>query len=360
MFLAELRLENFRAFPSLEMALSSGINLFTGANGAGKTSILEAVYLLSHARSFRGANRDVLLREGQSELSVFGRLLAGAEVQHRLGLVRTGSRWQARIDGSQPQSLMELLRLCAVVCFEPGSHALISGTAAERRSFLDWGLFHVEQDFTAQWRRHQRALKQRNALLRQSPRGSELEPWDIELAGAAVVLADHRARYIDALRPYLVGLAGLFLHELGDVQLNFEQGWNTDMPLLERLRNSHSRDIARGFTSVGAHRADWSLRFELASRREHLSRGQEKLCALACLLAQAQHLADAKGDWPIICLDDLASELDAEHQLLVVKSLGQEAQILITGTETPAALAPLIASGAVRTFHVERGLVTSP
>ena len=360
MFLAELRLENFRAFPSLEMALSSGINLFTGANGAGKTSILEAVYLLSHARSFRGANRDVLLREGQSELSVFGRLLAGAEVQHRLGLVRTGSRWQARIDGSQPQSLMELLRLCAVVCFEPGSHALISGTAAERRSFLDWGLFHVEQDFTAQWRRHQRALKQRNALLRQSPRGSELEPWDIELAGAAVVLADHRARYIDALRPYLVGLAGLFLHELGDVQLNFEQGWNTEMPLLERLRNSHSRDIARGFTSVGAHRADWSLRFELASRREHLSRGQEKLCALACLLAQAQHLADAKGDWPIICLDDLASELDAEHQSLVVKSLGQEAQILITGTETPAALAPLIASGAVRTFHVERGSVTSP
>ncbi len=360
MFLAELRLENFRAFPSLEMALSSGINLFTGANGAGKTSILEAVYLLSHARSFRGANRDVLLREGQSELSVFGRLLAGAEVQHRLGLVRTASRWQARIDGSQPQSLMELLRLCAVVCFEPGSHALISGAAAERRSFLDWGLFHVEQDFTAQWRRHQRALKQRNALLRQSPRGSELEPWDIELAGAAVVLADHRARYIDALRPYLVALAGLFLHELGDVQLNFEQGWNTDMPLLERLRNSHSRDIARGFTSVGAHRADWSLRFELASRREHLSRGQEKLCALACLLAQAQHLADAKGDWPIICLDDLASELDAEHQSLVVKSLGQEAQILITGTETPAALAPLIASGAVRRFHVERGSMTSP
>ena len=360
MRLAELRLENFRVFSTLEIALSPGINLFTGANGAGKTSILEAVHLLSHARSFRSSHRDVLLRDGQTELSVFGRLLTGAGVQHRLGLVRTGARWQARIDGGQRQSLTELLRLCAVVCFEPGSHALISGAAAERRSFLDWGLFHVEQDFTALWRRHQRALKQRNALLRQSPRASELEPWDIELAAAAVVLADYRARYLDALRPYLVGLAGLFLNELGDVQLNFEQGWSADMPLLERLRNNHARDIARGFTSAGAHRADWSLRFELASRREHLSRGQEKLCALACLLAQAQHLAEARGDWPIICLDDLASELDTEHQFLVVKSLGQEAQILITGTETPASLAPLIASGAVRRFHVERGSVTSP
>lgn len=358
MRLTELRLENFRVFPSLEIGLSPGINLFTGANGAGKTSILEAVYLLSHARSFRSANRDVLLREGQSELSVFGRLLAGADVQHRLGLVRTGARWQARIDGSQPQRLTELLRLCAVVCFEPGSHALISGPASERRSFLDWGLFHVEQNFTAQWRRHQRALKQRNALLRQSPRASELEPWDIELADAAVVLADYRGRYLDALRPYIVALAGMFLNELGDVQLSFEQGWNSERSLLEQLQQNHARDIARGFTSAGAHRTDWSLLFGGASKREHLSRGQEKLCALACLLAQAQHLACLKGDWPIICLDDLASELDIEHQALVVKSLGEDAQILITGTETPAALAPLIEEGALRRFHVERGLVT--
>ncbi|QBB68908.1 DNA replication/repair protein RecF [Pseudolysobacter antarcticus] len=359
MRLAELRLENFRVFSSLDITLSPGINLFTGGNGAGKTSILEAVHLLSHARSFRSANRDVLLQEGQSHLSVFGQLLTGADVQHRLGLLRTGARWQSRIDGTQPQSLTELLRLCAVVCFEPGSHALISGPAAERRSFLDWGLFHVEQDFTLQWRRHQRALKQRNALLRQSPRESELGPWDIELAGAAVVLADYRARYLDALRPYLVGLASTFLSELGAVQLSFDPGWNADMSLLERLQQNYARDIARGFTSAGAHRADWSLRFDLASKREHLSRGQEKLCALACLLAQAQHLAHTKGDWPIICLDDLASELDAEHQALVVKSLGLDAQILITGTETPVALAPLIVDGAVRRFHVERGSVTA-
>jgi DNA replication and repair protein RecF len=355
--LAELRLESFRLFASLEIALSPGVNLFTGRNGVGKTSILEAVHLLSHARSFRSANRDVLLREGQSELSVFGRLLTVADIQHRLGLMRSGTRWQARIDGAQPHSLTELLRLCAVVCFEPGSHALISGPAAERRSFLDWGLFHVEQNFTLQWRRHQRALKQRNALLRQSPRPSDLEPWDIELADAAVILSDYRERYVDALRPYLVGLASVFLVELGDVQLNFEPGWNAEIPLFERFQQNHARDIARGFTSVGAHRADWSLRFELATKREHLSRGQEKLCALACLLAQAQHLASTKGDWPIICLDDLASELDIEHQALVVGALGQDAQILITGTEAPAALTALIEDGAVRRFHVEHSSV---
>lgn len=359
MRLLELRLENFRAFSTLELTLSPGLNLFTGANGAGKTSVLEAVHLLSHARSFRSANRDVLLQEGRSEFSVFGRLETITSSQHRLGLVRGVGRWQARIDGKPPQNLIELLRLCAVVCFEPGSHALISGPSAERRAFLDWGLFHVEQDFIPLWRRHQRALKQRNALLRQSPRITELAPWDSELAAAAEVLDTYRSNYLESLRPYIAELTSDFLRELGVVQLSFERGWNTAATLLDTLQKNYARDVARGFTTVGAHRADWILRFAGATKREHLSRGQEKLCALACLLAQAQHYAAVRGDWPIVCLDDFASELDQEHQALVVQALSVDAQIFITGTEIPKALATLIAQRRVQKFHVKHASVIS-
>jgi DNA replication and repair protein RecF len=121
------------------------------------------------------------------------------------------------------------------------------------------------------------------------------------------------------------------------------------------LREQRGRDLARGHTTLGAHRADWSVGFEHAPLREHLSRGQEKLAALACVLAQAALYARQRGDWPVVCLDDLASELDQVHQAAVVAQLREAgAQVLLTGTELPGALQGIPA----RLFHVEQGLIS--
>lgn len=355
MYLAELRLENLRLFESLELRFDPGINLFTGANGAGKTSILESVYVLSHGRSFRTANRDVLGRLGGGAVSVFGHVVVATGTGRRVGLQRQGTRWLARIDGQAPGSLTDLLREIAVTCFEPGSHALISGSSQERRSFIDWALFHVEPEFLNVSRRYLRALKQRNALLRVGARRADFEPWEIELAAAGEQVTVLRQRYLDGWRPVLVATVAEFLGELGAARLDFKPGWDLRIGLAEALAEAREHDLARGFSTLGPHRADWSLRFERAPQREHLSRGQEKLCALACVLAQSQRFADQTGEWPIVCLDDLASELDIPHQALVVARLAASgAQVLVTGTVVPATLADV----PHRRFHVEQGLIS--
>ena len=356
MRLDQLRIHGLRCLTDVSVALDPAINVFVGANGAGKTSVLEAVFLLSHARSFRSGAAEALLQRGTPGLSIFAELRHSDDRAFRLGLGRSGSRWEAKLDGDAV-AIGQLVRECAVVCFEPGSHALIAGAAEERRRYLDWGVFHVEQDFLSSWRRYQRALKQRNSLLRSTttPTDELFAPWEAELAQTAHHIDDLRRTYLDLLRPTLLASAAGLLPELGALELRYRRGWSDDRELSQQLRELRSRDLARGHTTLGSHRADWSIAFERAPLREHLSRGQEKLTALACVLAQAELYAQCRGEWPVVCLDDLASELDQSHQAAVVAQLSAaRAQVLLTGTEVPQALQSLPS----RVFHVEQGQLT--
>jgi DNA replication and repair protein RecF len=354
MRLERLRIAHLRCLEALEVQPGPGLNCLVGPNGAGKTSVLEAAYLLSHARSFRAGSREALLQRGASSLHVYGAIVHERQVDH-LGLAREAGRWQARVNG-QAARLGELVRACAVVCFEPGTHALIAGPAEERRRFLDWGVFHVEHDFLGLWRRYRRALKQRNALMRapRAPRAAELAPWEDELQVTGEPIARMRSRYAGAVQTELARVFRRLLPELGELSLDYDRGWDDALPLGEVLCANRDRDRVRGHTTQGIHRADWRLRFAQAPRREHLSRGQEKLCALGCVLAQAHLFAHENGEWPIMCLDDLASELDAPHQTAVVALLAQaDAQVWVTGTHRPEALS----ERETRMFHVEHGHV---
>lgn len=357
MRLDTLRIQGLRCLADVSATLDPAINVFVGANGAGKTSLLEAVFLLSHARSFRSGTKEALLQRGGSQMSIF------AEVCHvdghigRLGLGRDGIRWQARLDGA-PITLGEMVQECAVVCFEPGSHALIAGGAEERRRYLDWGVFHVEHDFLAHWRRYQRALKQRNSLLRATTPASDalFDPWEVELAQSAERIDYLRSTYLNLLRPHLLATANGLLPEMGALELRYRRGWPDEFELQQQLRELRGRDLSRGHTTIGPHRADWTISYEQAPLREHLSRGQEKLTALTCMLAQAALYAEHHQEWPIVCLDDLASELDQAHQQAVVTQLlSANAQVLLTGTDLPQALQALPA----KVFHVEQGRLTS-
>lgn len=355
MKLERLRIQGLRCLADVQLELFDGLHLLTGANGAGKTSVLEAAFLLSHGRSFRSGGRDALLQRGEESLSVFGEWRHADERVARLGLGRRGARWEARVDGERA-SLGQLVHECAVVCFEPGSHALIAGAADERRRFLDWGVFHVEHEFLRTWRRYQRALKQRNSLLRQaSETSAELFlPWEAELDAAACLIDRWRQDYLMQWLPHLQGQAGQLLPELGAVSCRYRRGWPEERSLAEHLAEQRARDTARGHTTAGVHRADWSLAFEHAPLREHLSRGQEKLTALSCLLAQAARLAEHRGDWPLVCLDDLASELDLDHQAALLDQLqASGAQVLVTGTDMPQPMTRL----PVHVFHVEHGQI---
>ena len=356
MRLDQLHVRNLRCLVDVDIELDSGINAFVGPNGAGKTSILEAVFMLSHARSFRSGAKDALLQRGADQLSVYTELVRADEHVSRLGLGRRGSRWEARVDG-ESVAIGQLVRECAVVCFEPGSHALVAGGAEERRRYLDWGVFHVEHDFLSVWRRYQRALKQRNSLLRSGVGVADelFIPWERELAQNAHQIDQYRQTYLQRLRPKLLSSVRALLPELGSFELRFRRGWSDTEDLADQLSHNRGRDLARGHTTLGAHRADWSITFEQAPLREHLSRGQEKLTAMGCMLAQAALFTEQRGECPIVCLDDLASELDEAHQASVVGELiAAGVQVLLTGTELPTALK----TTSSRVFHVEQGHVS--
>lgn len=266
----------------------------------------------------------------------------------------SASRWRA---GGHLGALCEAL---AVVSFEPGSHALVDGPSEGRRRYLDWGLFHVEReerggDFLQHWRRHARALKQRNALLRLRRPDSQLDAWEQELAQAGEALTTQREAHVARLQPHLDAMVEALLPGAGAGQLSLAPGWRRqELSLLDALLLSRDRDLAQGHTSVGPHRADLRLDLRDLPGRDGLSRGQAKLAALALLLAQAAHLASLDGHWPVLQLDDLASELDRHHQLRVLQALhASGAQVLVTGTEPPAVLQALDAP--IAWFHVEHG-----
>jgi len=357
MELRELRLTNVRNVVGAEIALAPGVSEFVGSNGAGKTSILESVYMLSHGRSFRSVKRESLIRFGEQSLEVFA-VIETRGMHRRVGLSRRRGDWEARLDGIEIGTLAELLREVAVVCFEPGSHALISGPAEERRHFVDWALFHVEPSYVDVARRYRRALSQRNALLRQGGTDHDLDLWDRELEKTATVIGKWRDDYLALLGPTIDQLAAALAPELGTPEVSYSRGWNAERTLSNALLERRTRDRERAHTSVGPHRADWRVTFAAAPEREHLSRGQEKLAALICLLAQAQLFKRQLGKWPVVCLDDLASELDSQHQRSVLMWLDSiEAQILITGT---AALPPNKLRNRNHTlFHVEQGRVST-
>ena len=351
-----LDLQDIRSIHEARVTPGPGLNLLLGENGAGKTSVLEALHLLGYGRSFRGRVRDGLIRTGADALQVYAEWQDGAGSPRRVGLRHSGGDWTGRLDGEDVAQLGDLCAAVAVITFEPTSHALVSGGGEPRRRYLDWGLFHVEHGYLNRWRRYMRALKQRNALLKARNAGSQLDAWDHEFAEAGEPLQRHREAYMAALLPHLQAVTEQLLPSFGIAAFDLQAGWKqAQMSLADALLLNRERDLALGHTGVGPHRADWRVDFVARPEREPYSRGQAKLVALACLLAQARHLHEARGEWPVILLDDFASELDARHRQRVLDQLeAVGAQVFLTGVDA----LPEVANKNVVMFHVEHGQIS--
>jgi DNA replication and repair protein RecF len=353
MRLRALRIVGLRCIAEARLEVEGDLVVLRGRNGAGKSSVLEAIHLLGYGRSFRGGGVEALIRRGA------GRLAVAAAVERGGGLLRAAWSWghgvgEARLQGARCRQA-ELLRAFRVLTQHPESHVLVQGPREERRRFLDWLMFHVEPSFLAAWREFRRALRQRNAAIREMAEDRALAAWEPRLSASGEWIARCRRAWLERLSAPFAEIAGLLAPELSAPELVAVDGWPPGWGLQEFLVRRRSHDRLRGRTEAGPHRGGFELRWD-GLGGERLSRGQAKLAALSLLLAAAELLRDSDGEMPILLLDDFAAELDRERQEAVVERLAASpAQVWITLTEVPESLRRWPRSASW--FHVEQGAI---
>lgn len=335
-------------------------NVIYGINGSGKTSLLEAAHILGTARSFRSGGAKSLITHGEQSYVIHGerRLSGGGSVSMGVQREKEGGI-TLRLRGETSRSVSQLADELPLLLINAGSFDLLVGEPANRRRFMDWGVFHVEHGLREHRRRFQRALTQRNHLLRRGKLdASELEVWTRDLAIHAEQVSAGRERFLTALRQVFEPLINELAPEIGEVNLSYRRGWDASRTFAEALQRSQASDQEQGFTQSGPQRADIRVTVGGYSAADTLSRGQQKLLVCALKLAQGQILA-ADDSEVLYLIDDLPSELDAERCERVCSVLAaMRAQTMITCVSRSAIPASWLGSDAdVAMFHVKQGQV---
>ena len=349
MGLRRLQVTDFRCLQAVEFELHPRFTLISGQNGSGKTSLLEAIYLLGRGRSFRTRRVARLIHFEADHFVIFGEIEREG-VRVPLGVEGRETGLRARISGADARSVVELALHFPVQIIDPEVHKLIEEGPAHRRRFLDWGVFHVEQRFIGHWQRYRQALSQRNAALKSGQRDELVRIWNRELLQTGIEIADARARYVRALAPHATEASARLLG--GALELQYRPGWNQDFAFDEALQRSEALDRQRGATQVGPHRADLLIRMDGGLARDHISRGQQKLLAAALLIAQLRCFPDSAPLRPTLLLDDPAAELDAGHlRRLIDEVVRADTPLVVTSLDEHF---PAFGSPGAR-FHIENG-----
>ena len=353
MQLADLKIRDFRNLVDVELEFCSGVNLISGQNASGKTSLLEAIYYLSHLRSFRTVYLSDLINHQADRLQLFARALDQHNNPVPIGIERSRHALQVRAGQKPVQRVADLTALFPVLAIHPDSYRLITGSPSERRAYLDWGVFHVEHGFFEAWQRYKKALSQRNAALRTAQHRRFCQLWDRELDQAAEHIHTRRYHYVQQLQPFLEILAHEFFPEQR-LSLDYKRGWKQDRSLLEVLDAAFERDQRAGMTQAGPHRADIEIQVNGKSARTGISRGQQKVLVALLKLAQVQQYTKTAARHCILLYDDLAAELDRSHRGKILSVLeAMPIQLFLTAIEPDQI--DLSHWSDVCLFHVEHG-----
>ncbi len=352
-----LGLENFRAYERVQLLPNPHLNLISGANASGKTTLLEAIHLLGTGRSFRTAQVEQLCRNGSSGLSVVGKLQIGSGENIRLGLAHSAESRRVSINGLEQKKVSSLALHLPLQVISPDTHYEFQQSAKHRRGVLDWGLFHVEQNFPALWTRYHRILQQRNAALKDRNQAKARHVWDDELVETGEKLQKARGSLVTQLLPHFQSCCRELLGANHSVDLTLNPGWEGAGGYGERLRQDRTRDYARGFTHSGPQRADLQISLNRQASKLNASHGQQKILVIALRLAQIRYLLESTSRNCCLLIDDLAAELDPEHRFRLTSFLASlSVQVFVTATE--ASLIDRESWPSYKTFHVEQGAVT--
>lgn len=355
MALTRLLIKDFRNIEHADLTLAPGFNFLVGANGSGKTSVLEAIYTLGHGRAFRSLQAGRVIRHDQDAFVLHGRISgAGREVAVGLTKNRAGDS-KVRIDGSDGHKVAELAQMLPMQLITPEGFTLLNGGPKFRRAYIDWGCFHNEPGFFNAWGNLRRLLKQRNAALRQVTRYQQIQAWDRELAPLAEQISQWRAAYSEAIAADITTTCAQFLPEFA-LSFSFQRGWDKESDYAELLERQFERDRALTYTASGPHKADFRIRAEGTPVEDLLSRGQLKLLMCALRLAQGEFLTRQSGRRCLYLIDDFASELDETRRHLLASRLkATQAQVFVSTIAAEHVFTMADEKGKM--FHVEQGKI---
>lgn len=332
-----LSLQSFRSYQSHEATLNPGVTIIVGPNGSGKTNLLEALYVISVGTSFRGADRDMVRHDDE-----WFRIEAKYNDDTRIltySLVDGQSPKHFSLDGIK-RSRLSYQQKIPVVLFEPDHLRLLSGSPSARRDYLDSVLSRLQPDFSRARSQFERALLQRNNILKRAERRSaalddQLFVWNIKLAELAENIAERRLGLIEYMNKHIDELYSHIADKPSTVHLEYESELGIDRykeTLLRELDDRLDTDIIRGFTSVGPHRDDFSLHLNGARSSTSASRGEMRSLLLSLKIIELELLRDQHAYPPLLLLDDVFSELDAVRRRTLA-TLASSYQTIITTTD---------------------------
>ncbi len=352
MILRRLALQNFRNIAWAELALPEAGAALIGANGQGKTNLLEAVGLLTALRSFRQSDNRLLIAHGQPEAAL------RFELEHeRHGATAVTLRLrpdgkQVAVDGNEVARFGDFLGQYPTVLFSSQDNQLIRGSPAARRRWLDLVLAAMDGDYLDVLQRYHRALDGRNRLLKDRADAAQLAAFEQPLAAAGAALARGRVAGVVDLAARLRAAYGVIAPggEAADLVLESDVAEAEEAGLAALWAANRERDLLMKSTSRGPHRDDIDLTLDGRSSRDFGSEGQQRSLVLALRLAQFGHFRERSGVRPLVLADDVLGELDSGRRARFWTAIEAGTQVLATGTALPEGKRPEWA-----VFRVERG-----
>jgi DNA replication and repair protein RecF len=335
-----LWLRNFRSYSSVDLELTQGLCAVVGPNGVGKSNLLEAVAYLALLESFRGAPTDALIRSGEDAAVVRGSVRADDREQLIEAEIVGSGRNRVQVNRQRLVRARDLLGAVRITVFSPDDLALIKGGPSLRRTLLDQLLVAVDPRNDALRSEFERALRQRNALLKQT-RGRlddaaslTLEVWDAKLVAAGDELARRRAELVEQLEPIVATAYADVAGADAPISLRYEAPWRS-IGLMAALQEARADELRRGVTLVGPHRDDLTITLDGLVSRSHSSQGEQRSLALSLRLASHRLVHDVVGSPPILLLDDVFSELDPERSAALLRSLPTGQTLLSSAAGMP-------------------------
>jgi DNA replication and repair protein RecF len=340
-----LWLTDFRNYATAEVALAPGLTALVGANGEGKSNLLEALGWLTTLSSFRGAPTEALVRTG----APFAVVRADAERDGRDLLVEAqiqpSGRNRVQVNRQPLRRARDLLGSLRATVFAPDDLEVVKGGPAERRRYLDDVLVALHPRNDALRSEVERVIRQRNALLKQAggrlDEGAAftLDVWDSKLVEAGTALAAARAALLERMAPTLAATYDALARRPALVSAAYEAPWRA-AGLAAALAQARAQDVRRGVCTVGPHRDDVGLGIGGQPARTHASQGEQRTLALALRLAAHRVVTEETGTPPILMLDDVFSELDPDRSTALLHNLPAGQTLLTTAGGLPAAAAP--------------------